>query len=304
MKIGDIVSIRKAGDVIPEVIEPIKAKRTGTEKPFQMITTCPICHTKLIRSNTGIDHLCPNINCDARKIENLIHFVSRDAMNIEGLGENILTDLYNMGYVKNIVDIYHLSHYKDELISLEGYGAKSVDNLLITIEQSKQNSLERLLFGLGIRHVGKKTAKILAKEYLTMDNLINASYEDLIINGNIGDIISQSIISYFDLEHRSLIKDLKTLNINMKYIFSTPTNNVNKNIKGKTFVITGTLEQYDRNNLIEIIENNDGKTTESVTKNTDVVIVGHKPGSKYDRALALKIEIWDENTLIDKLKEA
>ena len=206
LKIGDIVSIRKAGDVIPEVVEAKVKRRTGKEKDFVMITECPMCKTPLVKKEGQVDYYCPNNKCPARHIESLIHFASRDAMNIDGLGDSIMEDFYNFGFIGNIADIYSLKEHAKDLTRLEGYGEKSISNLLNSIETSKENSLERLLFGLGIPHVGAKTAKILAANFHTIDNLMSASLEELTTIDDIGEIIAKSIISYFnDNHHRAIV---------------------------------------------------------------------------------------------------
>ena len=297
IKIGDIVSIRKAGDVIPEVVNVKKERRNGTELDFKMIDVCPICHTKLIKKDTA--YYCVNNNCDKTKIESLIHFVSRDAMNIEGFGEQIIEDFYNMGYLKIVTDFYELHKYKKELMELEGFGSKSVNNLLISIENSKNNSLERLLFGLGIRHVGSKTAKILASNYQNIDNLMLAQYEDLINVKDIGAVIAKSVVNYFK-NNRDLIEKLKKLGLNMKYL-----GEVRSDIEfsGKTFVLTGSLTNITRNEARNIIEQLGGNVSGSVSKKTDFVILGENPGSKYDDALKLNIPIWDEKTFLTKISK-
>ena len=297
IKIGDIVSIRKAGDVIPEVVEVKKDRRNGTEIDFKMIHNCPICNSELVKKDAS--YYCVNDKCDKKKIENLIHFVSRDAMYIEGFGDNIVEDFYNMGYLKNVVDFYELKQYKEELMELEGFGNKSINNLLSNIEKSKNNSLERLLFGLGIRYVGSKTAKILAKNYLNIDTLMQASYEDLIKVKDIGEVIAKSVVEYFQ-NNQQLIDDLKKHNINMSYLGKT---NVNENFAGKTFVLTGTLSSITRNEAKSKIEELGGNVSGSVSKKTDFVIVGENPGSKYDDALKLGINIWNEEEFITKIKK-
>ena len=295
IRIGDTVSIRKAGDIIPEVVEVIKKRRNGDEMPFKMIDNCPICGSKLIRKENEAAYFCLNKNCDARKIEGLIHFVSRDAMYIEGFGERIVEDFYNYGYLKSILDFYHLKEHKEQLQELEGFGKKSIENLLEAIENSKNNSLERLIFALGIRHVGKKTASILASYYKNMDSLMNASLEDLMNITDIGDKIALSIKEYFN-DNIELINNLKSLGINMNYIGKEKKEN--ELIKNKTFVLTGTLEKLTRNDAKELIEQNGGNVTNSVSKKTDVVVVGLSPGSKYDKAQELGISIWDESEFI------
>lgn len=295
IRIGDTVSIRKAGDIIPEVVEVIKKRRNGDEMPFKMIDNCPICGSKLIRKENEAAYFCLNKNCDARKIEGLIHFVSRDAMYIEGFGERIVEDFYNYGYLKSILDFYHLKEHKEQLQELEGFGKKSIENLLEAIENSKKNSLERLIFALGIRHVGKKTASILASYYKNMDSLMNASLEDLMNITDIGDKIALSIKEYFN-DNIELINNLKSLGINMNYIGKEKKEN--ELVKNKTFVLTGTLEKLTRNEAKDLIEQNGGNVTNSVSKKTDVVVVGLSPGSKYDKAKELGISIWDESEFI------
>lgn len=297
IKIGDVVSIRKAGDVIPEVVEVKKDRRNGTEIEFKMIHNCPICNSVLVKKDSS--YYCINDKCDKIKIENLIHFVSRDAMYIEGFGDNIVEDFYNMGYLKNVVDFYELKQYKEELMELEGFGNKSINNLLSNIEKSKNNSLERLLFGLGIRYVGSKTAKILAKNYLNIDNLIQASYDDLIKVKDIGEVIAKSVVEYFQ-SNRQLIEELKKHNINMSYLGKT---NVNENFAGKTFVLTGTLSSITRNEAKEKIEELGGNVSGSVSKKTDYVVVGENPGSKYENALKLGIEILTESEFLLKISK-
>ncbi len=297
IKIGDIVSIRKAGDVIPEVVSVKKERRNGTELDFKMTDVCPICHTKLIKKDTA--YYCVNDNCDKTKIENLIHFVSRDAMNIEGFGERIIEDFYNMDYLKSITDFYKLHKYKKELMELEGFGSKSINNLLDSIENSKSNSLERLLFGLGIRYVGSKTAKILARNYENIDNLMLAQYEDLINIKDIGEVIAKSVVDYFK-NNRDLVEELKKLGLNMEYL-----GKVNSDIEfsNKTFVLTGSLTNITRNEAKNIIEQLGGNVSGSVSKKTDFVILGENPGSKYDDALKLNISIWDEKTFLAKISK-
>ena len=300
LKICDTVSIRKAGDVIPEVIESIKERRSGEEKDFVMITNCPICGSKLIKKEGQVDYYCTNLKCDARNIEKLIHFVDRHAMNITGLGERIIEDFYNMGFIRNIVDIYNLKSHREDLIELEGFGNKSVDNLLLAIENSKNNSLERLIFALGIEQVGEKTAKVLAKKYETLDNLMNAKLEELIEINDVGEIIAKSIVEFFNNEENIRTIDLlKKIGINI--LFKGEKTKEKEDFLNKTFVVTGTLNNYSRDEIKEKIENFGGKTSESVSKKTDVVIVGENPGSKYDKALKLGIEIWNEEELVSKI---
>lgn len=302
LKIGDIVSIHKAGDVIPEVGEVKVDRRTGCEKDFEMIKTCPMCGEIIYKKEGQVDYFCVNTQCPARNMESLCHFVSRKAMNIDGLGDKIIEDFYNMNYIKEIPDIYRLDHYRDELTELEGYGSKSIDNLLTAIENSKKNSLERLLFGLGIPNVGEKTSKVLAMHYETLDNLINASYEELNNIPDIGGIIAKSIIDYFENDKNiRIISELKEFGLNMTY--TGPKVEINEYFYNKTFVITGTLTKYTRSEVEEKIELLGGKTSSSVSSKTAAVIVGENPGSKYDKALKLNISIWSEEDLEEKFNE-
>ncbi len=291
VRVGDTISIRKAGDVIPEVVEVKLDRRKEDSVPFKMIENCPMCNSVLVRKDAN--HYCKNGHCPSRKIESLIHFSSRDAMYIEGFGESIVEDFYNLGYLKNIDDFYTLDKYKDELMLLEGFGEKSISKLLESASNSKKNSLERLLFGLGIRYVGKKTAKILSKYYKTMDNLIKADFDELKSINDIGDVIAKSIVDYFsDEKNINLINRLKDLNLNMRYL-GEEVNTSNENINGKTFVITGTLSR-PRDEIKEEIEGLGGNVTGSVTKKTDYVIAGEKAGSKLTKANELGIRVLTE----------
>lgn len=302
LKIGDIVSIRKAGDVIPEVIEAKKERRTGLEKDFKMIDKCPMCGEKITKKEGQVDYFCTNNDCPARKIESLIHFSSRDAMNIDGLGERIVEDFFNFGFISKISDIYKLENHRKDLITLEGYGNKSVEKLLDAIDNSKENSLEKLLFGLGIPHVGAKTSKILASNFKTLDNLINASSNDLVSINDIGDIIAESIKKYFNnSENMEEIERLKKIGINTTYLGQEVV--YNDNFKDKTFVLTGSLRTLTRDKAKEIIESNGGKTSSSVSKKTSVVIVGEDPGSKYQKAKELGIDVWSEEEFLNIINE-
>lgn len=298
VRVNDIISIRKAGDVIPEVVEVKFERRTGEYEPFKMIENCPICNTKLIKKDAM--HFCPNINCPARHIEGLIHFASRDAMNIDGMGDAIIEDFYNMGYLRKISDFYHLNVYAENLMILEGFGEKSITNLLTSIENSKKNSLERLIFALGIPHVGAKTAKILAIKFETMDNLEEATFEELTNIPDIGDIIAKSIIEYFNKEeNKETLQELRNLGINMAYTGEKVKES--EEFNNKTFVLTGSLEIFTRDEAEEKIELLGGKTSGSVSKKTSVVIVGANPGSKYRKAQELGIPIWTEQEFKEKL---
>ncbi len=302
IKIGDMVVIRKAADVIPEVVRPVIERRTGLEKDFVMIDKCPICQTKLVKKEDEVNSYCPNKLCPAREIENLIHYSSRGAMNIEGLGESIMEDMYNEGFVKDITDIYNIREYKDNLMELEGYGEKSISNLETSIENSKNNSLERLLFALGIRQVGSKTAKILAKKYQNIDNIIKASIEELKQVKDIGPTIAENVYEYFHNEKNiERINKLKELGINTNYL-SDSSREENTEFLDKTFVLTGSLSSITRDEASKIIEDLGGKVSSSVSKKTSVVVVGTDAGSKYDKAKELGITIWNEEEFLEKIK--
>jgi len=302
IRVGDHVIIRKAGDVIPEVVSPITDRRTGIEQEFIMTDVCPICNSKIIRKQNEADYYCLNNLCPARKLENIIHFASRDAMNIDGLGEKVIEDLYNEGFISSILDLYNIENYQEELLNLVGYGNKKIENLKKAIEESKKNSLEKLLFGLGIRNVGSKTAKVLAKEYKTIDNLIKSTEEELTNIEDIGSIIAKNIREYFDNEDNlKLINNLKELNVNMSFI-NDSNYEEKEDFKGKTFVLTGTLIKITREEASTIIESLGGKVSSSVSSKTSCVIVGENPGSKYDKALALNIPIWQEEEFMSKIE--
>lgn len=298
LKIGDIVSIRKAGDVIPEVVDAKLERRNGTEKDFKMISECPMCHEKIVKKDGNVDYYCVNPKCPKRNIEGIIHYVSRDALNIEGLGDEIVEELYNLGFVRSIVDLYSLGDKKKQIMEFDGYGEKSLNKIIDNIEASKNSSLERLLFGLGIKEIGSKTAKILASNFVSMDSLMTASMEELESIRDIGHITALSVYEYLK-ENKELIEKLKSLGINMKYLGKNM--GLNEFISGKKFVITGTIDGYGRKEIKELIESYNGTVSESVSKNTDIVIVGSNPGSKYQDALRLNIMIWDNDKTINVL---
>ncbi len=293
LKIGDNIFVHKAGDVIPEVVGPCIEDRTGNEGEFVMPDKCPICGASLVLTESGIDLKCPNDLCPARNIESLIHFCDRKAMNIEGLGERIIEDFYNMKFITSIIDIYNIKDRKEELIELEGFGDKSVNKLLDNIEKSKENSLEKLLFAIGISGIGEKNAKILAKKFMNIDNLMNASLEDLTNISDVGPILANSIYNFFkDADNIKLINDLKKIGMNMNYLGAQIKEN--EELLNKRIVVTGTLKKYTRDEIQNLIELNGGLWSTSVTKKTYAVIVGENPGSKYDKAKELNIPIWTE----------
>ena len=294
LMIGDIVSIRKAGDVIPEVVEAKVMRRTGKEIPFKMINECPMCHEPIKKIEGQVDYYCVNPNCPKRNIESIIHFVSRDALNIEGLGDEIVEELYNLGFIKNIIDLFNLEDKKEQIMQFDGYGEKSLNKIIENIKKAKNISLERLLYGLGIKEIGTKTAKLLASTYKNMDALMNATIEDLESIKDIGSITADSIVKYFKA-NKKLIEDLKNIGMNMDYLGKVK--GTNENITNKRFVITGTISDMGRKEIKDILESFGGKVSEAVSKNTDIVIVGENPGSKYQDAMDLNITIWNEEKL-------
>jgi DNA ligase (NAD+) len=291
LRIGDYVYLRKAGDVIPEVVAPIKERRQGHEPSFEMITHCPVCRRPL-RSIDAIDY-CLNPACEGRHIEGLIHFAKKDAMDIEGLGERNVEVLFNLGFVRSIPDLYDLSQKRAALLEVDGFSDKSVDSLLDAIEKSKANSLERLLFGLGIKEVGEKTAKTIARHYETMEALGQASMEDLLTIEDIGPIVATSINGYFhDADNDKLIQTLKEHGLNMIYKGAHPIGE--GQLSGKIVVLTGSLTNYSRQQATALLESLGAKVTGSVSNKTNLVIYGEEAGSKLAKALELGVATMTE----------
>ncbi|EAF5659081.1 NAD-dependent DNA ligase LigA [Listeria innocua] len=304
IRIGDTVLIKKAGDIIPEVIKSITEERTGSEKPFHMPKNCPTCDSELVRLEEEVALRCINPKCPAQIKEGLIHFVSRNAMNIDGLGEKVIIQLFSMHLIKDVADLFFLS--KEKLLELERMGEKSVTNLLASIEASKQNSLEKLLFGLGIRHVGAKAAKSLAVHFETMDNLKIADKETLTSINDIGEKMADSIVTYFANEEvHDLLEELKRAGVNMTYTGPKLENMSEEELvfAGKTVVLTGKLEKLTRNDAKALIESLGGNVSGSVSKKTDVVVAGSDAGSKLAKAEELAIPIWSEEDLIEYLPD-
>ena len=300
LRIGDQIIIRKAGDVIPEVVRPLVERRTGNELPFTMIDKCPVCGEPLKRVDAM--HFCTNPNCDARKIEGMIHFASRNAMDIEGLGEKIVEELFNEGFAKNIDEIYELAKYRDEIIARDGWKDKSVDNLLAAIAKSKSNSLERLLFGLGIKEIGEKMSKTLSKRFLSLDKFFELTEEELLEIPDVGPILAHSLVSYFAKEeNKTLIERLREKGLNFEYL--GPVNiSSNSFFNGKTVVLTGTLSHYGRKEATALLEDLGAKVAGSVSSRTDYVIFGEEAGSKLDKARALGIPTLTEEEFEEKLQ--
>lgn len=302
LRIGDTVSIRKAGDVIPEVVAPKKELRNGTEKIFQMIDKCPICETKLTKKEGQVDYYCPNNTCPARSIEKLIHFASKGAMDIDGLGDEIIEDFYNLDIIKNYVDFYTLFKHRDLIMSQEGYGNKKINNILDAAENSKHNSLERLLFGLGIEGIGIKTAKILAENYHDIRMLYDVSKDELSNIKDIGPILASSVYSYFQNDaNRKQIEELINVGVNVSYLGLSK--KFSDKVTGKKIVITGTLTVASRPFIKDVLESYGAIVVESVSKKTDLVFAGENPGSKYDKAKELKIRILNDEEVTNLINE-
>ncbi|MBR4237629.1 NAD-dependent DNA ligase LigA [bacterium] len=303
IRIGDYVYVRKAAEIIPEVVSVIMEEREGKDlKPFEMIERCPKCGEPLLRRIGEADYFCLNDNCPARNVEQIIHFASRDAYDITGLGDKISEFLYNEGFVLRISDIFSLDNYAQVLLTKEGFKEKKVFSLIDSIENSKSNNLDRLIYGLGIRNVGKKVARILCEKYPSMDELINAKEEDISMIPDIGPIIASNVYSYFrDPKNIEMIDILKEKGLNMVY---TSSKREDETIfTGKTVVLTGSLENFTRDEASTIIENMGGKTSGSVSKKTDYVLYGSEAGSKLTKAQSLGIKLITESDFMEMIKE-
>ena len=290
LKIGDTVVIQKAGDVIPEIVKVVESKRTGNEKDFEMPRICPVCGAIAVREEGEAAVRCTGIECPAKLFRNLVHFVSREAMNIDGLGENIINELLERKLISNIEDIYTLTF--EDVASLKKNGTKFAQNLIDSINASKQNDLYRLITAFGIRHVGSKASKVLARKYRSMDNLANASFEELSEINDIGAVMANSIREFFTQEQtQELIQKLKDAGVNMECLEEQSDDN---RFEGKTFVLTGSLELFTRKEAEDIIEKFGGKTSSSVSKKTDYVLAGEEAGSKLTKAQELGITVISE----------
>jgi DNA ligase (NAD+) len=302
--IGDHVIVKKAGDIIPEVVAVLPERRTGQERPYQMPTHCPECESELVRLEGEVALRCVNPKCPAHIREGIIHFVSRDAMNIDGLGEKVVSQLFDEQLISSMADLYTLD--RDRLLQLERMGEKSVDNLLEAIEKSKQNSLERLLFGLGIRLVGSKAAKLLAQQFGTLDRLIQAKEDELTAIHEIGNKMAGSIEAYFNNpDVQAVIEKLREVGVHFEYkgVTAAQLDEIDSVFAGKTVVLTGTLESMDRKEAADKIESLGGKITGSVSKSTDIVVAGDKAGSKLTKAEQLGITVMDEAQFLEAIAE-
>lgn len=295
IRIGDTVLIKKAGDVIPEVVEVVKEERDGSQQPFEMPKKCPVCQSDTIREQGEAVTKCTNISCPAQLKRALFHFVSRDAMNIDGLGPQIMTLLMDRGFIKDAGDIYLLKNHRDELVEIERMGEKSVQNLLDAIEASKVNPLSRLIFALGIRMIGQRASQVLANEFEDIEQLFDADYDNLTGISEIGDKMAESIITFFKQEENlKLISKLQVSGVSTKG--SKKEIRENEYFNGKTFVLTGALPNFTRDQAKEIIESFGGKVAGSVSKKTDCVLAGEDAGSKLVKANELGVTVIDEDT--------
>ena len=302
--LGDHVVVKKAGDIIPEIVAVLPERRNGDETPFSMPTHCPECGSELVRLEEEVALRCINPMCPAQIREGIIHFVSRTAMNIEGLGEKVVAQLFNEGIIRSVADLYYLHLQRDVLLGMERMGEKSVDNLLAAIEASKENSLERLLFGLGIRLVGAKAARVLAEHFGEMDAIMQASEEELTQIDEIGPKMASSLVNYFrQPQAEAVIERLKAAGVNMSYKGIRVESGADLPFAGKTIVLTGTLAQMTRQEAEEAIARLGGKVTGSVSKKTDLVIAGEKAGSKLEKAEKLGVAVMDEEGFRKILEE-
>ena len=294
IRIGDYVKIEKGGDVIPKVLSVVKERRGKDSKPFRIPDKCPVCKTKLEKPEDEIYYYCPNYNCPSQILGRIEHFVSRNAMEIEGLGTSIIQIFLDKGFLKNFADIYDLKKYRDEIIKMERFGVKSTENIIAAIENSKQKPFEKVLFALGIRHIGERTAKILSGHFGSIEKLMNATEEEIKSIYEIGPKIAESVNVYFkDKKNTELISRLQKSGL--KFESEKKQMNLNEKINQKTFVLTGTLEKYKREDAQKIIEDLGGRVSSSVSKKTDFVVAGSEAGSKLSKAQELGVKVLTED---------
>lgn len=305
IRLKDTVLIYKAGDIIPEVSQVVLDKRPKDSEEYQLPTHCPVCGSELVHLDEEVALRCINPKCPAQMKEGLNHFVSRNAMNIDGLGPRVLEQMYDKKLVADVADLYKLT--EEELLTLDKIKEKSVNNILTAIDNSKDNSVERLIFGLGIRHVGAKAAKILAEHFGDLETLSKSDYESIIALDTIGDIIADSVVTYFSNEEvHELMNELKQAGVNFEYkgLRNAQLQEVESPFKEKTVVLTGKLTRFTREEAKETIENLGGKVTGSVSKKTDIVVAGEDAGSKLTKAQELGIEVWTEDQMADALAKS
>ncbi len=302
IRIGDSVIIRKAGDIIPEVVRSVHEVRDGSQTPYVFPETCPVCGGRLYRFEDEAAHFCINNDCPARLVYSIAHFAERDAMNIDGLGEKKVEAFFNAGILRSFEDIYKLHNQKDVILSLEKFGQKSYDNLIEAIENSKKNSLERLIYGLGIRQVGEKAAKVLAARFKTLEALENASAEELSSIRDIGSVTAESIRDFFlDENNRGMLEELVVLGVNTEYIDTS--RGGDSPFRDKTVVLTGTLTTYSRNEATALLEDLGAHVAGSVSKKTDYVIYGENAGSKLTKANELGVATISEEEFRRMIQE-
>ncbi len=301
IRIHDKVVVRKAGDIIPEVVRSLKEHRNSLQVPYEYPIYCPECKQQLHRFEGEASHYCVNSDCPARVVSSIAHFASRDAMNIDGLGEKRVEQIHQAGLLNTVAEIYELKKHRDKLIELDKFGEKSYDNLIAAIEDSKNRGLDKLLFGLGIRQVGSKAAKVLANKFGTIDNLQLATLEDLVNVEDVGEITAQAIITYFkDAKNQALVQHLKEMQVCMDYEKAAITENV---FSGKVVVLTGSFNRYDRKEAQQLLESCGAKVTSSVTTKTDFVVAGEKAGSKLTKAQDLNVRILTEDEWLEMMEE-
>lgn len=299
IRIGDYVTVRKAGDIIPEVVNALPERRDGSQLPYQFPHTCPICNGVLERSVDESDYFCINIDCPARIVESLSHYASRDALNIDGLGDKKVEFLYTKGFLTSIEDIYKLKSHEATLINYDGFGEKSLHKLFDAIEDSKHQELDKLIYGFGIRHIGEKAARVLSEEYLHLDSLVRAGRESLTSIRDIGDVMADSVIRFFSLEStKNLIEFLREQGVNFD---QHVTAKVASMFTDKNVVLTGTLPTLSRKEASELLMKLGANVVSSVSKKTDYVLAGEEAGSKLDKAQALGIPVISEEDLLKEV---
>ena len=293
IKIGDYVKIQKAGDIIPEVFSVIKDKRTGKEKNFTMPERCAECGALIVREEGEAAYRCTGMNCPAQRLRHIIHFVSRDAMDIDGLGASLIEQLLARGMIETAADLYYLD--PQAVAQMDKMGEKSARNLMNALERSKQNPLYRLINGLGMRHIGEKSAKILANTFKTLDKLMQADVETLTQVDDIGEIMARSVVDFFrEAQNLAFVEKLRQAGVNFADADDGQKQN-DQRFAGVTFVLTGTLSKYTRAQASEIIEALGGKTSSSVSKKTSYVLAGEEAGSKLDKAVGLGVPVLSED---------
>ncbi len=304
IRVGDTVKLHKAGDIIPEISTYVKEKRPADSQPYKIPTKCPSCGSELVHLDEEVALRCINPQCPAQLQEGLTHFASRDAMNIDGLGSKIIAQLFKRRMLTDVAGLYSLTF--DQLMTLDKFGEKSANNLLSAIDNSRQNSCERLLYGLGIRHVGAKAARLIAQRFKNIDKIMTASAQEIAEIDTMGMIIADSVVTYFSMtQSKELINQLKQVGVNMNYLGATDQDLKESNsvFNGKRLVLTGKLQHITRPEATHWLEDHGAKVSGSVSKKTDIVVVGEDPGSKYDRARQLGIEIWDETRFAKEMAD-